>query len=419
MARTLTAFVVLLFAMAEAIAQVPFEKVVADLGSPDPNTRFHAVRLLRDSAYPESALPLAPLLNDPLDEIQLETISAELNIFLTEKGMSRRRVALIVEVRDRIDGEEVFSRGPFVLTADPVPPAVFTALLGAVADPNPEVARDALYAFGILSANPAGAARHALLAEALPHLSRLLSSRQGTAQTDVVRVIGRAYARQPGDPPIDQALGDGLVNMLNVEGPTREATMIALGAMRYERGVAALLDLSSFYGQSDLGTTALGALARIAHPSSLARFLEERSNRERERRRAAIEGIVRLGNPERLKDIEAAVVGDQEPRLNLAVSYARSALGRGRIEPIVEGIPRLADQALEYLVDLAPARTAELVVQLTSPHPDVRRVVADALGYAGDASAIQALEALRVDVEPVVANAGARAAARLRQRSLR
>jgi HEAT repeat protein len=194
--------------------------------------------------------------------------------------------------------------------------------------------------------------------------------------------------------------------------------MDALGATRYERGVAALLDLATFYGRSDLSVTGLSALARIAHPSALRRFLEELTDRDRERRRVAIEGIVRLGEPERLKDIEAVAVGEREPRLTLAVSYARSALGRGRIEPLIEAIPAagLRSQALEYLIDLAPTRTPELVVQLTSPHPDVRRVVADALGYAGDVSAIKSLEALRVDVDPAVANAGARAAARLRQR---
>jgi HEAT repeat protein len=296
-----SALIAIVLVTLTASAQVPFEKVVADLGSPDPSVRFHAVRLLRDAGYPEGAAPLVPLLNDPLDEVQLEAISAELNIFLAEKGLSRRRVALIVEVRDRVDAEAVFAKGPFVLTADPVPMVVLRGLLGAMADANPEVGHDALYAFGVLSASPAATERHAVLAEALAPLLRMLNSRQGAAQTDVVRVIGRVYARQPGDPAVDQALGDALVNLLNAEGTTREAAMEALGVMRYERGVAALLDLATFYGRSELGVAGLGALARIAHPSATRRFLEELTDRDRERRRIAIEGLARLGYPERLR----------------------------------------------------------------------------------------------------------------------
>ena len=67
-----------------------------DRGSrePDAGTRLHAVQLLKTAAYPEAAVPLAPLVTDPQDEVQLEAIAAELNIFLAEPVVPRKRVGV-------------------------------------------------------------------------------------------------------------------------------------------------------------------------------------------------------------------------------------------------------------------------------------------------------------------------------------
>ena len=42
---------------------------------------------------------MAPLVLDPMDDVQLEAIAAELSFFLVEPVSSKRRVALVVEVR--------------------------------------------------------------------------------------------------------------------------------------------------------------------------------------------------------------------------------------------------------------------------------------------------------------------------------
>ena len=65
-------------------AQVPFEQAMVDLRSPDAGLRLRTARMLKDAAYPESAVPLAKAILDPRDEVQLESIAAELNIFLAE-----------------------------------------------------------------------------------------------------------------------------------------------------------------------------------------------------------------------------------------------------------------------------------------------------------------------------------------------
>ena len=79
-------------AVVAALAQVPFEAAVADLKSPDRETRLRAVRLLKEAGRPESVRPLVPLIRDADDEIQFEAIGAELNAFLAEKIISKRRV---------------------------------------------------------------------------------------------------------------------------------------------------------------------------------------------------------------------------------------------------------------------------------------------------------------------------------------
>src|SRR5712671_5822017 len=72
--------------------QPSFEEITKDLSSQDRRVRLRATELLKDSAYPEAALPLAAVVTDPEDVIQLEAIKAELNIFLAEKIVEKKKV---------------------------------------------------------------------------------------------------------------------------------------------------------------------------------------------------------------------------------------------------------------------------------------------------------------------------------------
>ena len=82
---------------------VTFEAMVADLGNDDPDVRLRAVQALKQAAFPESAVPLARSLADGDDRVQVEAIAAELNIWLGQKIEPRKRVGMVVEVRNRID----------------------------------------------------------------------------------------------------------------------------------------------------------------------------------------------------------------------------------------------------------------------------------------------------------------------------
>ena len=79
------------------LGQVPFEQAVKDIDSPDAAIRLRAVQMFKSAGYPEAAVPLAKLVLDSKDEIQLEAIAAELNIFLAERLITRSRVAFVIE----------------------------------------------------------------------------------------------------------------------------------------------------------------------------------------------------------------------------------------------------------------------------------------------------------------------------------
>ena len=51
--------------------QVRFDDVIRNLRNPDPKVRLAAVQLLRESRYPEAIAPMAALVTDPVDQIQL------------------------------------------------------------------------------------------------------------------------------------------------------------------------------------------------------------------------------------------------------------------------------------------------------------------------------------------------------------
>src|SRR5687768_9086716 len=103
MRRTAAAVCALAAGLSAALAAQParFEDVVRNLRNPDARARLNAVRLLREAKYPEAVLPLAALVNDPLDGIQLEAIGAELSFFLVQDVPERRRLGFLVEVRNR------------------------------------------------------------------------------------------------------------------------------------------------------------------------------------------------------------------------------------------------------------------------------------------------------------------------------
>jgi HEAT repeat protein len=229
-----TVAALLLLGMNAPAAQVPFEQVAADLTSADAAVRVRAARQLKEAAYPEAAVPLARLVTDPVDEVQIEAIAAELNIFLAEKIVTRKRVGLVIEMRNNIAADRAFSRGPLALGPRPVPDEVLTALVTAAHDMTPRVAIEALYAFGTLAVEPGGARRRELLRKIGPDLIAIVGVANPALRYAAVRVVGRLFEKRAHDEPVDDRVGDAIVATLNdSDRNIRGAAMQALGAMWY------------------------------------------------------------------------------------------------------------------------------------------------------------------------------------------
>ena len=400
-----------------AAAQVTFEAALNDLASPDAGTRLRAVQLLKKAAYPEAALPLAARVTDAQDDVQLEAIAAELNIFLAEPVVATKRLAFIVEVRSAVQAEPAFSAGPNALGPLAVPPEVLTALRTAARDENPRVAIEALYTFGVMAIQPGGDARRALLRAAGPDVAAFIGSSDAARRYAAVRVLGRVFAKRGQDEPIESTVGDSVITALNDnDRAVKAAAMQALGAIRYDRGVQALTDLFAYYGKGDAAGAALDALAHIAHATSVPLFTAQLASKTASLRATAIEGLARVGDVSQLSAIQAVIDKEREQKVTLAGAFALVLLGNGPTDQVADSLsrPKLRDQAKQYLIEIAPGRTAAFAHQLLDSDPQMRVDTIDALGLAGDPAALAALEPLTKDRDPQVVRAAERAVARLR-----
>jgi HEAT repeat protein len=399
--------------------QVPFERAIADLSSRDSGTRLRAVTLLKAAAYPEAAIPLAKAVLDSQDAIQFEAIAAELNTFLARKLVPKKKVGLVVEVRTKIAAEPVFSAGPLALGATPVPLEVLTALRTAARDENPRVGLEALYAFGALASEPAGAVRKELQDASAAELAAMTGSSDEALRVAAVRVIGRVFEAYASDDAVDPSVGDAVITALN--DPNRlikRAAMDALGSMRYGRAVEALTQLFEYYQykQSDLAEGALDALARIAHPSSIPLFVSQLGAKSPAFRATAIEGLAREGDPSQMVAIEAALKGERNDDVIFASTFAAAMLSDGSIDRIMDSLLRSSQREIskQYLADIARGRASRFGRYAQDPDPGVRADVADVLGFSGDVAAQPIVETLIADQNQQVALAAERAARRLR-----
>jgi HEAT repeat protein len=403
-------------ALAAVLAQVPVDRAIRDLGSPDTQVRLNAVRVLKEAAPLEAALPLVPLIGDRDDETQYEAIGAELNIFMAEKVVSKRRVGGVFEVRNRVLAEGAFSAGPLALGAHPVPNQLLSALLAAVPDDNAYIGIEALYAFGTLAVDAAGPARLDLLRHAAPEFAAFVGAAEPGQRIAALRVAGRVFERRTDDPPVDETLGDAVVLALNDRDRlVRTEARAALGAMRYERAVQALTDLLQHFRTGTDADELLDALARIGHGASRPLMIAALDTGSSSRKRSAIEALARMGDSNALLAIEKSLGGDRNESLMLARAFASARLGKGSLEEIVNALKRgrLRDQAFGYLAELAPGRALAFGRFAQDPDPTIRTDIIDALGLSRDPAALGTVEAATRDSDPRVAAAAARAATRL------
>lgn len=385
--------------------QLRFDDVVRNLRNPDPKARLSAVRLLRDAKYPEAIVPMAPLVLDPIDDIQLEAIAAELSFFLEQDVKSKRMVAFVLEKRRSAIAQSAFDLGPFAVWPRAVPAELVSALLQAIDDENQKVRLEAIYATGVIARAPLTADQTGRLIKALDHYDPAV--RAGAA-----RVIARLKVTEAGDALI-KAINDSKADV-------RYASMRALGALREQRAVGALTEQLAYYKKGEGAWSALDALARIASPASVQIFKDRLRDRDPYIRRAATEGLGRAGDTASIETLEANTSTDDAAMVRLATAFALQKLGRNYAARIVDlmASPKVTAQGQEYLLELGPPMVPTLIPRLQDPDAEMREAVADVLGVIGDATTLPALEAATKDRDASVVSAAKRALARLRPPSL-
>jgi HEAT repeat protein len=390
----------LLSASATSAQQLRFDDVVRNLRNPDPKTRISAVRLLRDAKYPEAVEPMAPLVLDPIDDIQLETIAAELSFFLDGDVKPKKMVGFVLERRKSGIGAAAFDLGPLAVWPRPVPAELVTALLQAVDDENAKVRQDAMYATGVIAKAPLSADQVGRLIKTLDHYDPAI-------RAAAARVIGRLTITEA---------GDHLLKAVNDSQPdVRYAAIRALGAIREGRATKALTEQFAYYNKGEGAWSALDALARIGAPDSVPLFKERLQDKDPYLRRAAAEGLGRAGDATSIEALERDVTIDDSPMVRIAAAFALQKLGRNYGSRLVDlmGSSKVLAQGQEYLIELGPSMVATVVPRLQEPDPDVREALVEVLGLIGDASTIPALQAAAKDPKASVAAAAKRAAARL------
>jgi HEAT repeat protein len=384
-----------------AAPQPRYDDVVRNLRNPDGKARLAAVRLLREAKYPEAIVPLAALINDPLDPIQLEAIAAELSFFLVEDVPQRRRLGF-VEVRSRGAAAAAFELGPLGVWPRPAPPELVLALMKALDDENARVRLEAAYAVGTIARAPLAVEAEQLLVKALDHYDPAI-------RTAAARIAGRLGVRAAAD-MLMKSVSDSSAEV-------RYAAMRSLGMLKDGRAVNALTEQLKFYGRGEGAWSALDALARIAHPSSVPLFTARLADRDELMRRAAAEGLGRAGDKSATGALETGAGNDPSATVRAAMQYALQKLGRNYIARLIEFLPgrRTALQVQEYLVEFGPAIEQELIPSLQEPDEAMRAAVADVLGEIGGDAALAALQSMK-DRDRGVIDAAARAIERIKLR---
>ena len=362
-----------------AAQQYTFEEVASGLQHRDVDVRLRAIQILKDADYAEAAVPIAAALADADDRVQFAAIDAERTLFTTRPVARRKKIGFVVEVRT-IAGGDAAATGQLALKPRPVPPQLLTSLVVALRDNNSRVRAEAI------------------------NLASLLGPYACTGRPKVVAC---------------DEIGNALIENINSRQPLlRRAAMQALGALRYPNAVQALSDQFSHYQRGADAMAALEGLAGIGHPTSVSVFEELLTNSNAGMRRYAVEGLARIGNRDALAVLQQMGQSERSNAVLLAIHYANVRLGEvaSSLDQLVAALDNESQRpvALNYMMDIAAFSAPAVAESLKHESADVRRLVADVLGFSRNPDVIPMLEAATKDADADVAAAAQQAIVRLK-----
>lgn len=381
--------------------EAQFIDVVRMLRHPDADERLRSVKMLREAGYVEAVDPIAPLIADPVDDVQLAAIEAVLSLLMIDDG-TRTRLGFLTS-RPKSLGLAAFEAGPGAMKAVSLPPAVVDHLLTALNDENDRVRFEAIHALGALAQPPLTIPQTRKLVAGLDHYD-------ATMRAATARVIARLKVREAEDALIAATRDSNQA--------VRQFAMYALGELESEKAIPALTQQVEHYRSNTQATFALLALAKIASPSSADLFRQYLAAKDPGHRAASAEGLGRVGADDYVPQLEQRLQNERGPAVQLAYSFALQKLGRDYLEHIVAALAEddTAAQATEYLIELGPPVAKRLTPYLASQEDNVRGRVAQILGVLGGADVVPALESARMDRNAAVARAVAAAIERIKSR---
>jgi len=356
-----------------------FEEVASGLKHTDAATRLRAIQILKDADYPEAVVPIAATLGDNDDRVQLAAIDAERSLFTTRPVARRRKIGFVIETRSTPGGEAV--DGLLALKPRAIPSEILQGLAVALRDTNPQVRAAAI------------------------NLSTLLGP---------VACTGRAIAAG-----VCADIGNALIQNLNSrEAPVRRAAMQALGQLRYPNAAQALADRYSYHQRGPDALAALEGLAGLGDRTSVSLFTDLLTNSNSGVRRLAVEGLGRARATEALPEMQRLGQTERSGGVLLAIHFAHAKMRApgDSLKEVVGALrtPSLRPAALRYLLELSPDVPTELAASLRDENVDIRRLVADVLGFSGNTEVLPALQAAAKDADPDVAQAAQQAIERLK-----
>jgi HEAT repeat protein len=389
-------------ASAQSLVGRPFEDVVRYLASPDPKLRVEAMRTLAQTGHPDAIGPIAGLAADPIDDVQLEAIDTLLRFYLPDlQDGGTKRFAGIFETGRKDPAEAAFAIGPYQLLPRAVPEALKVGLAKAMRDDQVRIRRAATWTVGTIVTPPAGTAVEAALAANLRDPDQQV-------RAAAARVAGAVRAA---------SLGDALVAAMNdAREEVQLAAMRALGDIGEKRASKALKDRFVHEQRGAGAEAALDGLARLADPASQPVFFEQVASKDADLRRAAFEGLARLGDVAAIRAVEARTGSERDKIVRIARAFALARDGGRGLPELMTALrdDNRAEQAMAYLVELGRAHVKALAPRLSDPDVPTRGRLIQVFGIVGGPDALQALQPATRDPDPAVARAAEHAIARIR-----
>lgn len=385
------------FQAASNSSAAQWQDVIRNLRHPEAKVRLTAVEQLGNAGYAATAEYVAPLVTDPDDRVQFAAIDAELTFFLVESIGERHSLTGGSHSR----AQEAFDAGPLVRVAGPAPPVLLDNLIAAMRDSNARIRFDAVHAAGVIGEPPLPPAQAKSLLDGLDHYDPII--RAATA-----RVIGRLRVTEAGDKLI-AGLNDS-------SGLVRRYCAEALGRIREERAVQSLTELVAYYRNDDVAAEMLLALARTGHSSSLGLFRSRLTDVNPLIRRAAAEGLGRLGARESMDALKVMMTSDASSAARLAATFAVGLLGESQSHVIAAALasPDVTAQARDYLLELGPAALPGIQSTLgAAADGRFRADLVHVLGFAGTREALPLIEPFLKDKDERVSRAATNAINRL------